>query len=162
MNKTWNFNSKIRWSKSKRSNSKIFSTKWAFLNLYDSSFLDIIYFTKGRIHPQLIHENYVYTFHIKEIDRTRWRCSKQSRSKCSATIYTSGHKAVMKNYHNHQPKQFHRSELNSWKAHKVFFIKPDSRKMDEVINNEEFCWFFVFHFTLSLIYFQISQRKVII
>nr|CAI5823120.1 unnamed protein product [Callosobruchus analis] len=39
----------------------------------------------------------------KEANRTRWRCKNQNKTKCSASLYTSGNVVKVKNQHNHKP-----------------------------------------------------------
>nr|CAI5843119.1 unnamed protein product [Callosobruchus analis] len=51
----------------------------------------------------LILDSYEYNCHIKEANRTRWRCKNQNKTKCSASLYTSGNVVKVKNQHNHKP-----------------------------------------------------------
>nr|CAH7732201.1 unnamed protein product [Callosobruchus chinensis] len=65
--------------------------------------IGIIYICKGRKYPRLILDSYEYNCHIKEANRTRWRCKDQNKTKCSASLYTSGNEVRVKNHHNHKP-----------------------------------------------------------
>ncbi|XP_018573600.1 protein tramtrack, beta isoform isoform X20 [Anoplophora glabripennis] len=65
----------------------------------------IIYISRGRKHPRLILDKFEFNLHIKDAFRTRWRCTNQNKTKCSAVLYTSGNEVTMKHEHNHLPRE---------------------------------------------------------
>ncbi|XP_072393839.1 uncharacterized protein [Diabrotica undecimpunctata] len=62
---------------------------------------DLIFVLPGRKYPRIIVDEYEYNVHKKEENKTRWRCTNESRTKCTATLYTFGHTVIMKRSHNH-------------------------------------------------------------
>lgn len=66
-------------------------------------FPDVIYVTRGTKNPKLIVDNNVFTVNTKGRHFTRWRCSSYFKTKCSATLGTSGDMVRVKGCHNHPP-----------------------------------------------------------
>ncbi|XP_072393820.1 uncharacterized protein [Diabrotica undecimpunctata] len=80
----------------------------------------IVYFVKGQKHPRLILNHYCYTIHRKEINRTRWRCRRQTSTKCPNFLYTSSNTVVVHNGHNHPPEVFNVSHLRSQQVRLIY------------------------------------------
>ncbi|XP_072393823.1 uncharacterized protein [Diabrotica undecimpunctata] len=67
---------------------------------------DVIYFGHSRKNPTLILNGYEYQFHYQEINKTRWRCKYYTKSKCKASLMTTGREVVIhQNVHSHEREE---------------------------------------------------------
>ncbi|XP_044756268.1 modifier of mdg4-like isoform X32 [Coccinella septempunctata] len=76
----------------------------------------IIFIHKGNKNPKIVLDGHDFQINTRKETRTLWRCSHYFRTKCRATLVTSGRCCTMKRDHNHDP-----TFLNS--AHKALFKK---------------------------------------
>ncbi|XP_072393813.1 uncharacterized protein [Diabrotica undecimpunctata] len=73
----------------------------------------IVYFSKGQKHPILILNNFYYTMHWKDNNKTRWRCRRHNSLRCISFLYTTGNTVYIQNKHNHTCEQINMSNLSS-------------------------------------------------
>ncbi|KAG5900265.1 hypothetical protein JTB14_000792 [Gonioctena quinquepunctata] len=62
---------------------------------------DIIFILPGRKYPRIVIDDYEFNVHKKEANKTRWRCTNESKTKCTAVLYTFGNTVITRRSHNH-------------------------------------------------------------
>ncbi|XP_056643897.1 modifier of mdg4-like isoform X17 [Diorhabda carinulata] len=72
-----------------------------------------VYFIKGQKHPMLILNNYCYTMHWKDRNKTRWRCRRHNTLRCITFLYTTGNTVYIHNEHNHSCETMNMANLSS-------------------------------------------------
>ncbi|XP_060525343.1 modifier of mdg4-like isoform X27 [Cylas formicarius] len=65
--------------------------------------METIHIGRGRKHPKILVDGNYFNLHKRFRNKTRWRCGYVNRSKCTATLYTSGKIVKLVSRHNHEP-----------------------------------------------------------
>lgn len=73
--------------------------------LYLVFIVGTIYIGKAVKYPKIILDGYEYQMHIKELNRTRWRCKYHKKLKCRASLYSTGHTISVYNNHCDHPTE---------------------------------------------------------
>ncbi|XP_018573616.1 protein tramtrack, beta isoform isoform X34 [Anoplophora glabripennis] len=61
----------------------------------------IIYFDVGTKHPKIVFEGFDFIMHIRNPNKTTWRCSWYHKNKCVSKLITSGRVVTVTGEHNH-------------------------------------------------------------
>lgn len=91
-----------------------------FLYLLIPIISGIIYIGKAQKYPKIILYNYEYQMHIKEHNRTRWRCKYQKKLKCRAVLYTTGKNVYVSHPHSHDPQNIKHEGLVAQKVDIIY------------------------------------------
>lgn len=86
----------------------------------DISVVGLVYFIEGKKYPRLIFDRNVFIICEKFEDKTRWRCSLNTRAliRCKARLLSYGRIIESSNIHNHPP-MMKLEEYKNLSSHKV-------------------------------------------
>lgn len=73
--------------------------------------LGTIFIHKGTKNPKIVLDGHDYQINTKKKDRTLWRCSHYFKTKCKATLITTGNCCTQRHDHNHVPTLLNSSHL---------------------------------------------------
>lgn len=65
--------------------------------------LGLVYFAPGKKNPKIVVDDYDFCINKKVGQKTRWRCTQYSKTKCCCFLLTFGNSVVIYRSHNHMP-----------------------------------------------------------